>query len=159
MVVCSRCSAYSWSYEPSGGYWPIPGLRRRHRKLTLPGRARASKVSSQARLRTYAVGQFRSFNRREIRAGNGRFQGTAAIARGPRTVRTSPKRPFDEVLRPLLSGAGRTTGTQWLEVELPTRCGPSVNVDGRDLLASAAGHCTRLRALPGSLWLASTSGS
>ena len=41
-------------------YWPIPGLPGPLRNLTMAGRARASKVSLPARLRTHALGHFRS---------------------------------------------------------------------------------------------------
>jgi len=37
-------------------FWPIPGFPGLLRKLTMAGRARASKVSLLARLRTYAPG-------------------------------------------------------------------------------------------------------
>ena len=40
----------------TGRLWPIPGLPGPLRKLTMAGRARASKVSLLARLRTHAPG-------------------------------------------------------------------------------------------------------
>ena len=43
----------------SGGFWPIPGLPGLLWKLTMAGRARVSKVSLLARLRTHAPGQKR----------------------------------------------------------------------------------------------------
>jgi hypothetical protein len=67
-----------------------------------------------------AIDQFRSFKVRENRGPRDRSQGTADVARRPRTVTRSRQRSFSSLRQQQASKAARKSARHMLELALPT---------------------------------------